>query len=783
MGLPGAIPMFHRRLMLLGGVIAICMVPPVLRVAQLTLVKGESLRNEAESRLVARRWLPTTRGKILDRHGRILAANRPAYELQVEYPVITGQWAFMQAAKQARKEHKDKWAELSAGQRLALVNELLPHFQKQLNDAWDELARVTGVPREEIEERKVQVVRDVSRAAASITEANRAERQEQLSRGEELAVEVSTAEVQRTIAEQTQSHVILRDIDELAAIKLATDDGRTDIMAAKALPTSKLIDTSTREYPLDEVDIAVDRTGFPGPLRNAQPLTVHVAGVAAHVVGAMRDRVYAEELEARPLRRRNADGTVSVDPGGYTPLDEIGNSGIESSSERVLRGDRGSEVTKLDSGETQTTSPTPGRDVRLTIDAALQARIQAIMSPEAGLAMVQPWQKNKALPVGTALAGACVVIDVESGDILALVSTPSWSRTQLREDPASIVNDVEHQPMLNRAVNRAYPPGSIVKPLILSAAATSGVFNPDGRVECNGHFFPDRTDVFRCWIYKSYNKQMHGSLEATEALMRSCNIFFFTLGQKLGPERITEWFGRFGVGDGAGIKHPDLGVGPQFEGRAEPMATKKDGEWVRRGVTPSESIMMGIGQGPIAWTPLHAADAYATIARRGVRILPRMRIDDPAAGEDLRLNQRAVTLGLRGLERSVGEEGGTGYHIVVDDDDGVKRNEKVFNVPGVHVWGKSGTADSGHRVIDPVTGRDLVDEHGNKITLDHAWFVVLAGDRQDDRPKYAVALVVENGGSGGKVSGPICNQVLRALVEEGYLSSGVTPQDAGGAAP
>ncbi|MGH7132689.1 MAG: penicillin-binding transpeptidase domain-containing protein, partial [Phycisphaerales bacterium] len=277
--------------------------------------------------------------------------------------------------------------------------------------------------------------------------------------------------------------------------------------------------------------------------------------------------------------------------------------------------------------------------------------------------------------------------------------------------------------------------------------------------------------------------RMSASLEATEALMRSCNIFFFTLGQKLGPERITEWFGRFGVGDGAGIKHPDLGVGPQFEGRAEPMATKKDGEWVRRGVTPSESIMMGIGQGPIAWTPLHAADAYATIARRGVRILPRMRIDDPAAGEDLRLNQRAVTLGLRGLERSVGEEGGTGYHIVVDDDDGVKRNEKVFNVPGVHVWGKSGTADSGHRVIDPVTGRDLVDEHGNKITLDHAWFVVLAGDRQDDRPKYAVALVVENGGSGGKVSGPICNQVLRALVEEGYLSSGVTPQDAGGAAP
>lgn len=763
-----AIPMFHRRLLLLGVLIGVCVTPPVLRVAQLTLVKGETLRAEAESRLVSRKWIPTTRGRILDRHGRVLAASRPAFELQVDYPVITGQWAFAQAAKRARREHKE-WAELGAAQRLVLVNGYLPLYQQQLNEAWDELARITGIPREEIEDRRGEIVREVSRTAASITEANRVERQEQLSRGEELAVEVATADVARAIAEQTQPHVILKDLDEMAALRMATDDGRTDIVARRALPTSRLVDTSARDYPLDELDVSIDRSAFPGPLRSDKPLSVHVEGVAAHVVGTVRDRVYAEELEARPLRKRLADGTVAVDPGGYTPLDTIGAGGIEASSESVLRGTRGSEVVQLDTGDTQATSPVPGRDVRLTIDAALQARIQAIMSPEAGLAVVQPWQKNKAVAVGTPLAGACVVIEVDSGDILAMVSTPSWSRRAFAENPVPIINDVERQPMLNRAVNRAYPPGSIVKPLVLSAAATAGVFNPESRIECTGHFLPDNPNVFRCWIYKSFDKRTHGVLEASEAIKVSCNIFFFTLGQRLGPERIVEWFGRFGVGEQA--RHPDLGVGPQFEGRATPMATKKDGEWVRRGVTPSESFLMGIGQGPIAWTPLHAADAYSTIARRGVRVLPRIRMDDPADGEDLRLDPRAVTMALRGLERSVGEDGGTGHHIVVDEGDGVQRKENVFNVQGVHVWGKSGTADSGRRVLDPATGRDLTDEKGNPITLDHAWFVVLAGDESDRRPRYAVALVVENGGSGGKVSGPICNQVLRALVDEGYLSS------------
>jgi len=174
----------------------------------------------------------------------------------------------------------------------------------------------------------------------------------------------------------------------------------------------------------------------------------------------------------------------------------------------------------------------------------------------------------------------------------------------------------------------------------------------------------------------------------------------------------------------------------------------------------ADFAMLGIGQGPIAWTPLHAADAYCTLARGGVRVTPRIRSDGAAPAQvrtDLGFNADAVRLALRGLERSVGEERGTGHHISYVAPDGVTMRENTFNLPGVRVWGKSGTADSGVR-----SGSDPA------ASIDHSWFVVLAGPAGGE-PKYAVAVMVENGGSGGRVAGPLCNQVLWQLYAEGYF--------------
>jgi penicillin-binding protein 2 len=304
----------------------------------------------------------------------------------------------------------------------------------------------------------------------------------------------------------------------------------------------------------------------------------------------------------------------------------------------------------------------------------------------------------------------------------------------------------------------SYPPGSIVKPIIYNSAVASGVIPWDYRVACTGHLYPDQPNMFRCWIYKSFNGMTHnmqlgGDLTASDAIMGSCNIYFYTVGRTLGAQRLYDWFGRFGVGRGPEVIPPRLGIGVQFNGQVGQVQGNDK-------TSQSEATLMGIGQGPIAWTPLHAADGYATLARGGVRILPRLRSDRPPEIIDLKLDKRAIAMALDGLHRSVSDPRGTGHHVT---DPVTGKQEVIFNAPGVMVWGKSGTADAPAIVVRDGDKREFIRDG------DHAWFVGLCGPAGAARPRYAISVVVEYGGSGGRVAGPIANQVIAALVAEGYL--------------
>ena len=171
---------------------------------------------------------------------------------------------------------------------------------------------------------------------------------------------------------------------------------------------------------------------------------------------------------------------------------------------------------------------------------------------------------------------------------------------------------------------------------------------------------------------------------------------------------------------------------------------------------------MGIGQGPVSWTPLHAANAYATLARGGVRINPRLIVGQarPEA-VDLGLDQSAVAEALDGLSRAVNDHEGTGNHLTIEGTG----EEPIFNTPGVKIWGKTGTA-----AASPLLGADPDGEGPDPKQIlaagDHSWFVIMVGR---DRPRYVISVVTDFGGSGGKVSGPIANQIIWALIGEGYL--------------
>ncbi len=747
--------MFYRRLLLLASVAI--MVTGVLagQMARLTIVHGAERRQQAEAALQQTRLAATVRGRILDRYGRVVAEDLPGYDLAVSYDVITGEWAFNQATSEARRASGAQWAELSPHARERRVNEVLPRYEQQLELFWQTLTDLTGEDRAELDERRTAIVAWVTGMANHLYADWRRQREELLDEP------VSLSDVAAPIREQRMAHVIITDIDTHALAHI-----RTFIAEAQEEPNlavwkqARAEPATRRVYPMDEVTVTVDRSTFPGPLRSDTPRTVTVRGPMMHIVGNMR-RIWREDVEERPFRRIDAAGETIVDLGGYLPGDTTGRWGVERSQERRLRGLRGKRIVQLDSRSEQVIEPQPGKDVVLTIDAELQARIAAVMQPELGLMARQPWHEKELVgPVGEPLCGAAVVLDIATGEVLAAVSTPSFSRAQLAENPEAIWNDYLNRPGINRVIGMPYAPGSTVKPLVLAAAITDHEIPVHGTIRCDGHL-TDNPNAFRCWIYKQYNST-HGPLMGDEAICRSCNIYFYTLGRDLGARRLVQWYQRFGLGEltysGLTDEHrgnlPDITTGGRSAGLAE-----------------ADGIFMAIGQGPVDWTPLQAANAYATLARGGRVLPPTVLLQGDHAPQrpmahDLRLDQRGVQLAIKGLYDAVNERHGTGNAISIDGT-----RELNFNIPGVKVAGKSGTADAA-KLREPIDddGDGMPDRWGKVLREgDHAWFVAIV-QREDARgPEYVVAVVVEYAGSGGKVAGPIVNQILYAMRSQGYL--------------
>lgn len=824
-----------------------------VRLATLSLVRGGELRAQAEGVLLRKQWIPAARGKIIDRKGRVLAQDRPTYNVMVDYDVfsrveavpgdpstrMTTRWARQQAARWARRLTGQRWMDLSKEEQAERRAAILPVFEAHLDKAWSELARIAGVPREEIESRKSEIIEKIERThglfvdwrlAVAVkdllaTGVKPTPAQEEVIRKVRADEPLSPAELkligaknaEGPIAEQESGHTILPKVSDevgfacillsqeeeevaLPAFDAGTGDAQFSTVTLDRFPGMVVEDAGAREYPFENLTVEVDKSTFPGPLRSSEKQIVKVDGVACHILGRMRDTVYASDQEGRQkflddnpafaqracLSPEAQKPTDRNDRGSYRVRDRVGAAGIEFSQENVLRGLRGVQSQRLDTGDEAAFAPEDGKNLYLTLDIALQAKIQAIMAPEVGLAKVQEWQgtHSPTQQPGDPLYGAAVVLDVDSGEILAMVSTPTFSREQLQDNPRSIYGDdpdtIVAMPGVNKAIARAYVPGSIVKAILLSEAESRGFMPVGHTIECSGHLFPDRKDAFRCWIYKmsqaagnptTHSDQFGGPLTGPQGLMVSCNIYFFTVGKLLGIDGILTAYKDFGVG----TKY-NLGVGYEQAGQAgrnappsKDKGAEKPSDKPRVLMNLYDAIQMGIGQGPVTWTPVHAADAYATLARGGVRVPPRIiRNGAHAEPVDLHLKPESIAEAMEGLRLSVSDRRGTGNHVNY-----ATGPENTFDVKGVTVWGKTGTATASPIVYDPDGDGPLPGE--TLESGDHSWFVVLVGR---ERPQYAISVVIDFGGSGGKVSGPIVNQIIHALQDEGYLEGKTPPEGA-----
>ena len=764
---------FDRRV----GVLSVCflLVATVLalQLGRLTVTEHSTHRAAVERFLVTTRLVPATRGSILDRRGEVLAADRASWDVLLRYDAITGRWATEMARRELVREiGLSSWLELSAGERSSRILARQAKFDALLEDVYARICEAGGISRDELDRRLDDIVARAAREAASRKEAL-LEREIRLFGDDARLDEID----RERVAAQRGSHAILADVPDEVAFAFQR--------IAEDLPGTVTVVASTRRVrPWEQVAFELDRSRFPTPIRSQKPLAVVLNGVADHIVGTTRTQVFAEDLARRPLFDPS-NGTI-LDLGGYRPdRDVIGSSGIERGHEGTLRGTRGLVERNLEQGTERREEPIDGSDVVLTIDIRLQSRIQALFAPGSRLARIERYQlgldaegnpRDGPLPLGFELVGAVVVLEVATGEILAAVSAPTLAEGALLSD----ARRARETPQVFRPLDAVYLPGSILKPILFCAGVAEGVVAPDSTIECKGHFFPDRPDSVRCWTFRAAEGRLgtHGPLAGSDAIARSCNIYFYELARRLGPERVSSWLARFGVGE-------PFGVGLAGEARSADGRTRVLGE--AGGLLPDLSLLarqradgdrvsellLGIGQGPVAWTPLHAAQAFATIARGGVSVPPRI-VRGWRAGEqprDLGIPPAAVASALRGLRDSVNAQHGTGHHISLEG--GVREN--LFDFSAIDVWGKTGTATVPPFRIDG----DGDGRAETRVRTDHAWFVGLAAPR-GEAPAYAIAVILEHGGSGGKVAGPMAAAVMRALAAEGYLGEPARSGDGGG---
>jgi len=702
------------------------------QVVRLTVFEHEEHAERTARAMRRSGWLPFVRGSLLDRRGEPLAEDRASWEVRVEYAAITGRWVDDRAAELARREvGAGGWARLGPDGRAAAAARHRAGFAAELAEIRAALAAAGGLAPEELARRFASIERTVSARAERIRERRRQLEVERAAGTGRAPVDAADG---GPIREEAEAHAVLAEVDDATALRLAS-------LAARRPGLIEVVPATRRTQPWSRIELDLDRSALPSPIRSDRPLPLVLSGVADHLVGSVRTTVHREDLERRPFR--DPDTGEVIDPGGYAPdRDGVGSSGLERALEDRLRGKRGRLERDLERGTAERFESERGEDIRLTLDIRLQARAEAAFRPELGLATVQPWQwgsDRPPLPFGYPLAGAAAVIEIDTGDILALVSAPS-----LAADAGG---------GLNRATEGAYPPGSIVKPLVLAAAIGERVAGPESVIECRGHYFEGVTTNTRCWIWRPERDRdlTHGPLAGDEAIARSCNIYFYALAQRLGPERLVAWFRRFGLG-----APPAVGLPPEREAAGGVPDPSTLGRGNLTGL-----VALGIGQGTLLWSPVQAAQAYATLARGGEVVPASLLLDRPERGrvtERLGLDPRGVDVALSGLRQAVERSYGTAHHLTLPDG----TREPILEVPGVRIWGKTGTAQAPPLRLD----RDGDGTPETSISADHAWFVGLVGR---DRPEYAIAVLLEHAGSGGKAAGPIAAEIVRALRAEGYL--------------
>ncbi len=479
--------------------------------------------------------------------------------------------------------------------------------------------------------------------------------------------------------------------------------------------------------------LSVNRHRFPG-VDIVASLTRHYpwGRTGVHALG------YVGRLDQRDLER--------LDPRAYRATSHVGKNGIEYAYEDVLHGDPGVRRVEVNvDGRVlrvlDEEAPVPGKDIQLTLDLGLQRYAERLLGPE---------------------DGAVVALDPRDGAVLALASAPGFDPNLFvngigRETYAAL-RDSPSRPLYNRAIRGQYPPGSTIKPIIALNGLERKSRERDETIHCRGYYtLEGRSHRYRDW-------KAHGEVNLGEAISQSCDVMFYDLAMDLGMTEMAGFLRKFGLGQQTGI---DL---PGERGGLIP-----DPEWKRRARGEpwysGETVIHGIGQGYMQTTPVQLATAAAQIANRGRPVRPHLLAESAQAdvrtdtAEEVPQNGDAVVARAREpvvepVDLAVETDWDYVIDAMVDVTEGEQGTARAigWNSPNT-IAGKTGTA----QVFSIAQGEEYDSEAIAKQLRDHALFIAFA---PAEAPRIAVAVIVENGGSGSGTAAPVAQQLIDRWLEE-----------------
>jgi penicillin-binding protein 2 len=761
---PGVVVDSRPRLRLMALGFAILAAVVFSRIVALELSYGAAYRAEATRHLMRQQPIAGIRGRILARDGSVLAYDKHSAALAMHYRYLeqpaNPRWLRREARDRLPRAARANAAAIAAEEARVLVDR---------DEVSQRLATLCGISPEELRTRAAGIQGRVSRISERVNRPRR-----------------ETADAATTIDETAKVRPSAQDGSaksgawlllgqRIAGLLFPPQTRRppAPITVAEELDYHVLVEDVPLEV-VAEIESHADR--YPGVRIVERTRRIYPAGsLAAHVVGHL-GRADARNTSIRETPARGAADDATISDRAGTPTAKVGRLGMERQFETTLRSIDGASVVVTDRGGRLLSTyrqrePTVGRDLILSLDLALQRRAESLLDAALNKPAPPPAAATPPLsaaadssprpPAPSATGGAVVVMDVHSGALLAVASAPRFDPNWFsRGDDAGLeelLADPRH-PLFDRATRMAIPPGSVFKVVTAAALLESDTVEPDTPFYCQGYLHqPDRQ---RCQIFRRLGLG-HGETNLDDALVRSCNVYFFHFAEQMGPAPLVDWARRLGFGRSCGVDLPG-----ESAGRVPTPATSR--EVLHRGWRTLDTQALAIGQSALEVTPLQVARLMAAVANGGRLVTPHVASGlglAPAEGSEEIAGNSSTTgraddaslvaadvppiappRAIEGLSAQTLRVLRASLERVVADPDGTAH--ATVYLESVAIAGKTGTAETGG-------GR-----------ADHAWF---AGYAPADKPRVALVVVLTHAGNGADAAGPIARQLVERMHALGYF--------------